>query len=185
MIRSLSATVTALIFLTAPLSVRAAEIGDFFGYFVGTATVYDSSGAAAGERHIDMGISPGPNEGFVISLQNIILKDGRRDVPGVRRRAFTANFSLQSGRGLYLADVPYDPFSERREIRFFGGDPIEWAFVSGDTLFITQAAILEDGRVSQQIYRRTLTEAGLDMGYIRKVDGDITRRVEGTLVRVD
>lgn len=185
MIRARLITLVAACILWSSQAALATEIEDFFGFFVGTATVYDEKGNAEGQRHIDMGISSGPNDGFIIDLQNIILVDGKRDLPGVRRRAFTANFRPQGNLGLYLADTPYDPFSERREVQFFGGDPIEWAFVSGNSLFIAQAAILEDGRVSNQIYRRTLTETGLEMGYIRKIDGEVTRRVEGRLVRVD
>ena len=87
---------------------------------------------------------------------------------------------------MFIADKPVDPFAERQEQKMFAGKsgPVQWAYIDGDALVINTFAVLSDGRFEWQLYERSLTETGLDIGYTRIVDGTVRRRITGRLVSV-
>ena len=174
-----------LMLAAASLPASAATLDDFVGIYVGSASDYDGNDLKTGARDIDMIITPHQGRGFKISLVSVLLVDGRRDTRGVRRRAFEAIFTKRDKRALYVSERPYDPFEESKEAELFSGDPLEWAYIEGDSLYVNTLAILADGRYELQVFKRTLVKGGMHVAYQRIRDGVLRRRIDGRLVRVD
>jgi hypothetical protein len=178
--------VVALALLAAPAAL-AGELDRFFGSYVGRAE--EGGGGRPGElRDVDLVIAPEGRGGLVVRWTNVTLVDGRRDVPGVRRRTDEVRL-MPAGEGrpaLYLARAPYDPFTEReRPDPLAAGHPVRWATVEGDALRTYSLVVLDDGRYELQVYARTLTPEGIALDWRRIVDGETVRRMTGRTVRAD
>ena len=109
---NLRATVLALGLACAAtvLAARTAvadTIDPFVGSYVGTAQVLGPDGEVTEERDMDITITKETGGGFRIVWINVTLIDGRRDVPGVRRRVDEAKqgeagHRLAGAGGLHL-----------------------------------------------------------------------------------
>ena len=64
------------------------------------------------------------------------------------------------------------------------GDPVRWAAIGGNSLYVYSFVVLEDGRYELQIYERERTAKGLDLEFQRIVDGEVVRRITGRTVAV-
>ena len=158
----------------------------FFGSYVGLAEETAPDGQVKARREIDVDVGASGRDGVSVTWTNVTLVDGRRDVPGVRRRVDEVLLAPASpGRDLYTARAPYDPFSERHPPDAIAGEPLRWARIEGDTLRTYSVVILDDGRYELQTYDRRLTREGLDLGWRRVVDGETVRRMTGRAVRAD
>jgi hypothetical protein len=123
--------------------------------------------------------------GLRITWTNVTLVNGRRDVPGVKRRSDQVTLKPANDRNFYLAAVGYDPFKTEHEADPTRGDPLRWAVRDGDALNVYSFMILEDGRYELQAYQRRRTAEGLDLAFERVVDGTVVRRMSGRAVRAD
>jgi hypothetical protein len=172
----------------APAAAKAGELDRFFGSYVGRAEEGGADGGGPRElRDVDLVIGPEGQGGLVVRWTNVTLVDGRRDVPGVRRRTDEVRLTpAGKGRpGLYLARAPYDPFTERERPDPVAGEPVRWATVEGDALRTYSLVVLEDGRYELQVYARALTPEGVALDWRRIVDGETVRRMTGRTVRAD
>ena len=60
---------------------------------------------------------------------------------------------------------------------------MRWATIDNGVMTVYSMAISENGGSELQVYRRTLTEKGMDISYLRMLDETVELRMEGTLVR--
>jgi hypothetical protein len=162
-----------------------AEPDPLLGQFVGRARDVDLAGDRAVDRDIDIVISAIEGGGLKIDWTNVTLVDGRRDVPGVKRRADEVLLTPAPDRGFFLAGVGYDPFQKKEETDPMRGDPIRWGVRDGNDLTVYSFAILEDGRYELQVYDRRGTPTGLELAFERIEDGAVVRRMSGQAVRAD
>jgi len=171
----------------AALSVgfAAGDLERFVGVYVGRAVEMGGEGPPREERDIDLVITPKGKDGLVLAWTNVTLVDGRRDVPGVRRRADEMWLIPAAGHDLFLARAPYNPFAETAPPRPLKGDPLRWAALSGDTLRTYSLLILEDGRYELQTYVRTLTPDGMRLDWRRVIDGITIRTMTGRATRAE
>lgn len=169
----------------AALPARAAELGDFLGIWVGVSEDFDGNGHQLAERHVDMVITEAGSKGFRIELTSVVLVDGRRDVEGVRRRAYTAEFGLSDNGRFYVAKEAFDPFEERKSTEMLAGEPLEWAQIDGSSLVVYTFAVLDDGRYEAQVYERALDGNVMQTVYERRIDGALERQTAGQMVRSD
>ncbi|MEM6615363.1 MAG: hypothetical protein AAF619_02420 [Pseudomonadota bacterium] len=163
----------------------ADELDRFIGTFVGVTEVFDGEGHKAGDRDVDMIIEKAKNRGFTIKLVSVALVDGRRDLPGVRHRTYSATFEPSDTDGMYLAANPFNPFEESTSSEMFEGKPLEWAQLTETALTVHTLTILEDGRYESQVFERAFEGDVMLTFYERKLDGDLKRRTEGRMVRSD
>jgi hypothetical protein len=171
--------------LLAVGDVRAAD-GDlepFFGAYVGVAEVEDLKAGQTEQRDMDIVIEPYGDNGFKINWVNVTLVDGRRDLPGVQRRVQTALFQPAPNAQFYEEVAESSVFRERQETRPMQGDPVRWAWVDGDRIYVCSFVVLEDGPYELQTYERILTDTGIDILFQRIVDGEVLKRIEGSTVR--
>ena len=125
-----AALVAALALLSAYGGVAAAQQRDLkplVGAYVGRAEEIDLSSRQRELRDIDIVISATDEGGITIDWTNVTLVDGRRDVPGVKRRHDAVSLAPVEGKGYYLAGPGYDPFRGESKPDPLGGKPLRWA----------------------------------------------------------
>lgn len=174
--------------LQAPLAIRSA-IGQglgperLFGAYVGTASVLDEAGRVVEERDLDLVIEPFRRTGLRLRAVSVSLVDGRRDRPGVVRRESETRFLPASGRPYLVEDREPGPFRQREELQAMAGDPVRWAVVDAGGLHVYAFVLLEDGRYELQVAHRRPTPDGLELDFLRILDGRVVRRAIGRMVR--
>jgi len=170
--------------LVCSKAASAAELEDYFGTYVGVATVEKGEPGESKKRDIDMIISPYKKNGFQIEWIAVSLVNGRRDVPGVTRQKHKVLFEPDDrGCCLFVEVGEYNPFTENEALRPMLGEPVRWAVLDSNGLQVYSFAILEDGDYELQIYNRRLTDQGIDLLYERIKDGTVKRRITGRTVR--
>jgi hypothetical protein len=183
------ATLLATIALAMPVHTFAADpaptLKPMLGVYLGRATVKDLDTRATEERDIDVEVTPFDRDGFRIRWVNVTLVDGRRNLPGVKRRVSELTFKPAKGRNFFVEVPQASVFAEREEVQPMGGDPVRWAVQDAAGLHIHSFVILRDGRYELQTYSRKRTDTGIVLHYERVVDGRLVRTIDGQAVRVE
>lgn len=182
---SLGLVLAALIAYVHPTLAAADEIEPFLGTYVGTAQVLGSNGEVAEERDMDITISEERGGGFRITWINVTRIDGRRDVPGVRRRVDEVVMEPGDRNGVFLEKTQRSLFERRQDVDVLEGDAMRWARIDGDSLGLFSLVVMEDGGYELQSYERILTEDGLTIEFSRVKNGMVTRRIVGRTIRVE
>ena len=184
MIRAARISIIATVALAGAALAETPE--GYFGAFVGDATVVDPPAESETVRDIDIVIShPGRGSDLRIDWVNVDRVDGRRDVPGVRRREGSLSLEKADDGDFLVESRGYDPFRERDELAPIKGDPLRWGYLDEDGLRIFSFVILEDGRYELQTYIRRLDGDRMALHFERIVDGTVTRRIAGRAQRAD
>ena len=157
----------------------------FVGSYVGKATAEDLATGERQERDLDSMVMPHGEDGLRIEWNTVGLVDGQRDVPGVKRWSQTVLFEPSAKMDFMLEVNEGSVFEEREELTPQDGDPVRWTRANDKTLYTMSFMILEDGRYELQVYRRVLTDIGMDIHFESIVDGDVIRRVVGKTVRAE
>jgi hypothetical protein len=156
-------------------SGRDLPLAAFVGRFTG-------SGIAAGEdadylgvtqRDLDVEIQA-QGSGFSATWRTVVRQGGTPGNPRVRTREVSLTFAPLGRAGLYRANESGDPTS---------GQALVWARIRGNTLYIYEINMIEDGRWDVQTYARTVSGAGMQLEYTRLVDGERRRIVRGRMVK--
>jgi hypothetical protein len=175
--------------LAMPLPALAADpaptLKPMLGVYLGRATVKDLVTQATEERDIDVEVTPFDRDGFRIRWVNVTLVDGRRNLPGVKRRVSELTFKPAKGRNFFVEVPQASVFAEREEVQPMGGDPVRWAVQDAAGLHVHSFVILGDGRYELQTYSRKRTDTGIVLHYERVVDGKLVRTIDGQAVRVE
>jgi hypothetical protein len=191
--RSRSTTLTAagvllLAAFATPLPALAADaaptLKPMLGVYLGRATVQDLDTKTTEERDIDVEVTAFDRDGFRIRWVNVTLVDGRRNLPGVKRRVSELTFKPAKGRNFFVEVPQANVFAEREEVQPLGGDPVRWAVQEAAGLHVHSSVILGDGRYELQTYSRKRTDSGIVLHYQRVVDGKLVRTIDGQAVRV-
>jgi hypothetical protein len=169
----------------APLLAASDDLKPFFGAYVGVADVEDPRTGVTQQRDMDIVIEPFHEDGFRIHWVNVTLVDGRRDLPGVKRRIQTVLFEPSDERDFFVEVEADNPFREAGSTMPMRGDPVRWATITDGRMHVYSFVVLEDGRYEMQVYDRLLTAKGIDIRFQRILDGEIVRRIKGTTVRAE
>lgn len=156
--------------------VRDVPIQAFFGTFNGTgfAEGPDKDYFGVTVRDLDINIAAAP-DGFVATWTTVVRGGGDPAAPRARKRSTTAAFKAATKPGQYVGTESADPLT---------GKPMVWARIAGQTLFVYELNILDDGRYDMQTYARTLSGSGMDLVYTRLLDGEAQRSVKGKLAKI-
>ena len=184
----LRSTAFAIGLAIAALALAAPAVADtidpFVGTYVGTAQVLGSDGEVTEERDMDITIAAERGGGFSITWINVTRVDGRRDVPGVRRRVDEVMMEPGDRNGVFLEKTQRSLFERRQDVDVISGDPMRWARIDGDSLGLFSLVVKADGGYELQSYERILTEDGLAIEFSRVINGEVTRRIVGRTIRV-
>jgi hypothetical protein len=181
------ATLVAALVLAAPAAGQgtALPLKDLMGVYLGRATVRDTETNQTEERDIDVEMTPFDRNGFRIRWINVTLVDGKRNVPGVKRRVSELAFRPAKGRNFYVEAPEVNVFAEREESEPMGGDPVRWAVRDANGLHVYSFSILDDGRYELQSYTRRRVGDGIELRYERVVDGKLLRSIEGRAIKLE
>ena len=163
----------------------AAALKPMLGVYLGRATVKDLDTQVTEDRDIDVEINSFDRDGFRIRWVNVTLVDGRRNLPGVKRRVSELTFKPAKGRNFFVEVPQANVFAEREEVQPLGGDPVRWAVQDAAGLHVHSFVILGDGRYELQTYSRKRTDSGIVLHYERVVDGKLLRTIDGQAVKVE
>ena len=171
--------------VAAPMVDGTAHIKNLMGTYLGRAIVKDLDTNQTEEREIDVEISPFKGDGFRIRWVNVTLVEGRRDLPGVKRRLSEVAFTPAKDQNFFVEVAESSVFGEREEVTPLGGDPVRWAVLDAAGLHLYAFVVLNDGRYELQTYSRRRTTRGIDLYYERVVDGKRVRTIEGRAAKVE
>ena len=170
----LAATLT---FATQAAPVDAKEIKKFFGTYLGAADIKLPEGLQ--ERNLRLIIKPHGDKGFSVHWTTVIQNpDGRGKV-----RDLSAKFSPRNRPGVFAAEMKQDVFGNRIPLDPMTGEPFFWAGLKDNTLTVHTLFVNETGGYEMQIYKRTLTNTGIDVVFDRVVDGIPRKTIKATLRR--
>lgn len=162
---------------------QASDLSPFIGNYVGQATTENLITDEKQQRDLDITVAPYRSQGLRVDWITVGLVDGRRDVPGVKRWSQSAIFEYAAEEGFMVEVGRSDVFQESEATVPIAGDPVRWSRVDGNTLHTCSFMVLEDGRYELHVYKRILTDIGMDIHFERIVDGKTVRRVTGTTAR--
>ena len=147
----------------------------FFGKYAGSGIAEDADSLYFGVTVRDLDVIIGPEgDGFFVEWTSVIRAGGDPNNPDVRRRTTRASFGASERPGVFQAPADGHPID---------GKPVNWAYISGNTLTVNVFVIREDGGYEVQSYDRTLTAGGMQLAFTRIRDGEAVRSVEGQLVK--
>jgi len=171
----------AILLLMAPAANADDQdipVEKFFGAYVGDAVIEGTMQF----RDIIVSIEPIRN-GFSVYTSTVIRTGPKRATSDVKWRAETQNFVQTDTPHVYEPLVRKSMFSEKRDPNLLAGDTLAWASIRGRTLGIYAMNVLEDGHYELRVFERTLTDLGMDISFVRYIDGVATRELNGNLAR--
>jgi hypothetical protein len=165
------------------LASEAAE--KFYGSYVGQGTAERISEKVTEQRDLDVTVEAYKNGGFTIKWITVVRgADGARVGDDVKRREVIENFiPLEDKDGVFVLAPKGGLFKKAELPNPLLGEPMRWATLENGAMTIYSMAIANNGGSELQVYRRTLTEKGMDISFLRMHDETVELKMEGTLVR--
>lgn len=179
----------AVIAASLALSTGAADAeGDhdkFYGSYVGSGTAERVSENITEQRDLDVTVEPFKNSGFTVKWITVVRgADGARVGDDVKRREVEENFiPLEDKEDVFILAPKGGLFKKAEMPNPLLGEPMRWATIENGSMTVYSMAISDSGGSELQVYRRTLTEKGMDISFLRMEDETIELRMSGTLVR--
>ena len=167
-------------------TVEAAEEHDkFYGSYVGSGTAERMIENTTEQRDLDVTVEPFKNDGFTVKWITVVRgTDGARVGDDVKRREVEENFiPLEDKKDVFILAPKGGLFKKAEMPNPLLGEPMRWATLEAGSMTVYSMAISESGGSELQVYRRTLTEKGMDISFLRMQDEAVELRMTGTLVR--
>lgn len=184
-----SLLVVALVVAAMPFgagATLAAEApGDFFGSYVGSGTAKQIADNVTEMRDLDVTVEAYKKDGFTINWITVVRgSDGARAGDGVKRREVQEDFiPLEGKQDIYILAPKGGLFKKAELPNPLLGQPMRWATIENGAMTVYSMAISENGGSELQVYRRTLTDKGMDVSFLRLHDEAVVVKMEGKLVR--
>ena len=178
----------ALFLLLAAVALPAQadeDISRFFGTYVGSGNAENIARGDVEVRDLDVTITAHKDDGFVLKWIRVVRGvDGARTGEDVKRREVEETFIPAKDRPNVFIPAPNGGLFQKAETpNPLDGEAARWAAIEGNAMTVYSLAISEGGGAELQVYRRALTEKGMDISYLRLHDEDVVLRMKGTLVR--
>lgn len=167
-------------------SANAAEGHDqFYGSYVGSGTAERIIEKITEQRDLDVTVEPFKNGGFTLKWITVVRgSDGARVGDDVKRREVEENFiPLEDKDDVFVLAPKGGLFKKAEMPNPLLGEPMRWATLENGLMTVYSMAISDSGGSELQVYRRTLTEKGMDISFLRMQDETVELRMTGTLVR--
>ncbi len=172
-----TAWLAAIVLLWPAVAVgQNLPLNAFFGTFAGSGIAEDTDSLYFGVTVRDLDVTIGPEgAGFFVEWTSVIRSGGDPNNPDVRKRTTRASFVPTDRPAVFSSPDGGQPFD---------GNPLNWAYINGNTLSVNVFVIREDGGYEVQSYDRTLTGGGMELVFTRIRDGEAVRSVDAQLVKV-
>ena len=177
--------VTASLPIGAGVTLAAEDPEKFYGSYVGSGTAQRVAENVTEQRDLDVTVEEYKNGGFTIKWITVIRgPDGGRVGEDVKRREVEENFiPLEEKEDVYILAPKGGLFQKAELPNPLLGEPMRWATLENGAMTVYSMAIGEAGDSELQVYRRTLTEKGMDVSFLRMRDETIEIKMDGELVR--
>ena len=164
--------------LILPALVRAQGIDAFAGSYAGSATLTVDGKEERREMRTTIGAT---DAAFFVRWTSVTLKDGGQSKEKTYEVAFIPSprpniFGSAMKNNVFGKPVPLDPLA---------GEPFVWARLEGPTLSVFSLGINEAGEYELQEFHRTLADGGLDLVFLRVMDGTPQKEIRTFLARQD
>lgn len=177
--------VAASIPIGATAALAAEGLENFYGSYVGSGTAKRLTGNVTEQRDLDVTIETYKKNGFTIRWITVVRgSDGARAGDGVKRREVEENFiPFEDKEDVYVLAPKGGLFQKAELPNPLRGEPMRWATVENGAMTVYSMAIGDKGGSELHVYRRTLTEKGMDISFLRLRDEIVEVQMEGKLVR--
>ena len=190
LMRSFKSLFTVVVVVAAlPVGAGAALAADhhekFYGSYVGSGTANQVIEKVTEQRDLDVTVEPFKKGGFTIKWITVVRgSDGARVGEDVKRREVEENFlPLEDKEGVFILSPKGGLFQKAELPNPLRGEPMRWATVENGAMTVYSMAIGDNGGSELQVYRRTLTEKGMNISFLRMRDETVVVQMEGELVR--
>tara|TARA_A100001037_G_scaffold304195_1_gene340243 strand:- start:3956 stop:4531 length:576 start_codon:yes stop_codon:yes gene_type:complete len=162
-----------------------ANVEKFFGSYVGSGEAEVLGEARKETRDLDITVERFKDDGFTLKWITVIRSEnGGRIGDDVKRREVEENFvPVEDKENVFIPSPKGGLFQKSELPNPLHGDAVRWASVDGDAMTVYSLAISESGGSELQVYRRTLTQKGMDIIFLRLQDEAVKIRMSGKLVR--
>lgn len=181
-----AALVASVVVLFSGVSAHASDAVDkFFGSYVGSGTAERVDRKESEIHDLDVTVESYKDDGFKLKWITVVRgADGARTGEDVKRREVEENFvPVEDKENVFVLSADGVLFQKSELPNPLLGQAISWASIDGNVMKVYSLAIGETGTSELQVYRRTLTEKGMGIVFIRLQDDDVKVRMQGTLVR--
>lgn len=160
-------------------------IEKFFGNYVGAGSAVISGTDRRETRDLDVTVERFKNVGFTLKWITVIRdENGGRTGADVKRREVEENFiPVEDKENVFILSPEGVLFQKSELPNPLRGDAVRWAAIEGDAMTVYSLAISETGGSELQVYRRSLTDKGMNITFMRLQDEDVKVRMSGDLVR--
>ena len=172
-------TTLVLVPFTAKAAGKGAGLQEFFGVWVGRSISVQGEGLS--DRDFKVTITPYAKHGFSLKWTTVIRYKHKE----TKLRSHEVVFKPYRPRpGLYSSAVRKDAFGKWVAANPLSGEPYVWASLMDRTLTVTALYVQADGGYELQVFKRTLTDEGMQSRFERVRDGVQLRLITGRLERV-
>lgn len=177
--------VAALLPFGANLARAAESVEKFYGSYVGSGTATLLAEKKTEQRDLDVTIEAFKGNGFTVKWITVVRgPDGQRVSDDVKRREVVEDFIPLEGKDNVYVLAPKGGLFQKAELpNPLRGEPMRWAKVENGALTVYSMAIGENGGSELQVYRRSLTDSGMDISFLRMRDETVEVKMEGKLAR--
>ena len=175
---AIAITSIAVIGIQAAQAATTKDISAFFGTYEGKSS--SVTGEKVSDRDLRVSIRQHEKKGFTVEWSTTIRKKNGK----LRTKELSINFYPVNRPGMYESAMRRDVFGHLVPFNPIAGDPYVWAGLDGDTLTVSALYLIDGGGYEIQVYKRTLTEAGMSLDFERVRDGKQVTRVLAELERV-
>lgn len=181
-----AALAASVLLLLAATGAPANEtVAKFYGTYVGSGSAEITKSGETEARDLDVTVERYKDEGFTLKWITVVRgANGARTGDDVRRREVEENFVPVEDKANVFVLAPQGGLFQKSELpNPLLGEAMRWAAIEGDDMTVYSLAINQTGGSELQVYRRSLTEKGMDITFMRLQDEDVKVRMSGTLVR--
>lgn len=181
-------SIASALLLTSAMSAQASDaVEKFFGSYVGSGTAERADSKDTEVRDLDVTVESYKDDGFKLKWITVVRgANGARTGEDVKRREVEENFlPVEDKEDVFVLAADGGLFQKSELPNPLLGDAMRWASIEGNVMKVYSLAIGETGTSELQVYRRTLTEKGMDISFIRLQDEEVKVRMQGTLVRTE
>lgn len=181
-----SALAASVLLVFAASGAQANElIEKFYGSYVGSGSAQVLDAGETEERDLDVTIESFKDDGFTLKWITVVRgANGARTSDDVKRREVEENFVPVEDKENVFIIAPEGGLFQKSELpNPLLGEAVRWAAIKGNDMTVYSLAINQAGGSELQVYRRSLTEKGMDITFMRLQDEEVKVRMSGTLVR--
>jgi hypothetical protein len=172
-------------FILAGAAHADETIEKFFGNYVGSGNATIADGDRREVRDLDVTVERFKNEGFTLKWITVIRdENGGRTGTDVKRREVEENFiPVEDKENVFVLSPKGGLFQKSELPNPLRGDAVRWAAIEENSMIVYSMAISASGGSELQVYRRSLTDKGMTISFMRLQDEDVKVRMSGDLVR--